>query len=61
MALSTQEAEYMSLSSACRELVWLRALLAELGIVYSSAIPLYNDNAAAIALKILCTIGEINT
>ena len=50
VALSTQEAEYMSLSSACRELVWLRALLAELGIVYSSAIPLYNDNAAAIAL-----------
>ena len=50
VALSTQEAEYMSLSSACRELVWLRAVLAELGVVYNVGVTLYNDNAAAIAL-----------
>ena len=50
VALSTQEAEYMSMSAACRELVWLRSLLKELGFPQQHPTKLYVDNKPAIAL-----------
>ena len=47
VALSSTEAEYMSLSDTSRQLVWIKALLAELGI-NMRPIPLCGDNQGSI-------------
>jgi hypothetical protein len=47
IALSSTEAEYMSLSDTCRQLVWMRSFLKELGMPVN-AIPLCGDNQGAI-------------
>ena len=47
IALSSTEAEYMSLSDTSRQLVWIRTLFSELGIKLS-AIPLCGDNQGSI-------------
>jgi hypothetical protein len=47
IALSSTEAEYMSLSDTCRQLVWMRSFFKELGMPIS-AIPLCGDNQGAI-------------
>jgi Reverse transcriptase (RNA-dependent DNA polymerase) len=47
IALSSTEAEYMSLSNTCRQLVWMRSFLKELGMPVD-AIPLCGDNQGAI-------------
>ena len=47
IALSSTEAEYMSLSDACRQLVWINVLMKELGIDLRP-IPLCGDNQGAI-------------
>jgi hypothetical protein len=47
IALSSTEAEYMSLSDTCRQLVWMRSFLKELGMPVD-AIPLCGDNQGAI-------------
>ena len=49
IALSSTEAEYMSLSDASRQLVWIRSLFNELGINLSP-IPLCGDNQGSIFL-----------
>ena len=49
VALSSTEAEYMSLSDTSRQLVWIRSLFFELGIQLSP-IPLYGDNQGSIFL-----------
>jgi Reverse transcriptase (RNA-dependent DNA polymerase) len=49
VALSSTEAEYMSLSDTSRQLVWVKNLLIELGIQLSP-IPLYGDNQGSIFL-----------
>src|ERR1700746_3434959 len=49
IALSSTEAEYMSLSDTCRQLVWFKTLLIELGI-NMCPIPLYGDNQGSIFL-----------
>jgi hypothetical protein len=51
-ATSTAEAEYMALSRAGKIAKWLRTLLGEFGAkdVLPGSIPLYFDNAAALAL-----------
>lgn len=46
-ALSSTEAEYMSLSDACRQLVWMHSLLSEMRI-HIRSIPLCGDNQGAI-------------
>jgi Reverse transcriptase (RNA-dependent DNA polymerase) len=49
VALSSTEAEYMSLSDTSRQLVWVKNLLIKLGIQLSP-IPLYGDNQGSIFL-----------
>ena len=49
---STTEAEYVAVSDAAKEAVWIRKFVSELGVVPSieSAVPLFCDNNGAIAL-----------
>jgi hypothetical protein len=47
IALSSTEAEYMSLSDTCRQLVWMHSFLKELGMPVGT-IPLCGDNQGAI-------------
>ncbi|KAG6578193.1 Gag-Pol polyprotein [Phytophthora cinnamomi] len=51
VALSSTEAEYMALSEATQEAVWLKVFLRELGEMASDeAIKIYEDNQGSIAL-----------
>ena len=52
VALSTTEAEYMSMTQAAKEIVWLRALLEELGATghIRQMSQLHGDNQGALAL-----------
>nr|AAZ28937.1 polyprotein [Phanerochaete chrysosporium RP-78] len=49
VALSTMEAEYIALSHAAKEAVWLRRLLTELGFPPGAPTVLHTDNQAAIS------------
>jgi hypothetical protein len=49
VALSTTEAEYMAAAAATKEVLWLRTLLSELGII-TGTITISADNQAAIKL-----------
>lgn len=49
-ALATGDAEYMALSHAAKELVWLRQLLWEIGFPVSGPTPLHGDNKAALTI-----------
>ncbi len=48
VALSTMEAEYMALAHTAREVIWLRALLTELGLPPDGATTIFVDNQSAI-------------
>ena len=51
MALSSTEAEYIALSEATQEAVWLKAFMRELGEeAGNGSIKVYEDNQGAIAL-----------
>uniref|UniRef100_H3H9Q4 Integrase catalytic domain-containing protein n=1 Tax=Phytophthora ramorum TaxID=164328 RepID=H3H9Q4_PHYRM len=51
VALSSTEAEYMALSEATQEAVWLKVILCELGEMASDeAVKIYEDNQGSIAL-----------
>lgn len=50
VSLSSTEAEYKSLSDACREAIWIRSLLAEMKLRPAAALPLHIDNSGAEAL-----------
>ena len=50
VALSTTEAEYMSLSECTKEIMWLRQLLGELHFKQPHATTIYEDNAGCIKL-----------
>jgi hypothetical protein len=50
VALSSTEAEYMSLSDTSRQLIWLKNLMKELGIELTP-IPLFGDNQGSIFLS----------
>lgn len=50
VALSTAEAEYVALSSATQEAVWLKQLLSELQIEQSKPTVIYEDNQSAISM-----------
>ena len=51
MALSLTEAEYIALSSAMQEIVWLRSLLAAMGLEQKEATKLHEDNPGSISLS----------
>jgi hypothetical protein len=51
VALSTTESEYVAVSLAAQEIIWLRYLLIECGVTGNAATKLYCDNTAAIALS----------
>jgi hypothetical protein len=52
VALSSTESEYMALSKACIEAVWLRKLLQDLGFPQFEPTTIYVDNQSAIALSL---------
>jgi hypothetical protein len=51
VALSTSEAEYVAMSCAAQEIIWLRRLLGELGLDVGESTILYEDNRGAIAMS----------
>ena len=50
VALSSTEAEYMSLSDTSKQLIWVKSLMSELGINLTP-IPLFGDNQGSIFLS----------
>ena len=50
VALSTAEAEFMSLAHAAQTAIWLRRLLDDLGFVQRSATRIFEDNQGCIAM-----------
>ena len=50
VALSTVEAEYMALSVATQEAIWLRQLQEELGVTEAGPSRIYEDNQGAISI-----------
>nr|GEW61580.1 hypothetical protein [Tanacetum cinerariifolium] len=48
-AISTREAEYISMSGCCTQILWMRSQLTNYGFAFNN-IPLYCDNKSAIAL-----------
>ena len=50
VSLATGDAEYVAISQAARELMWLRSILYELGFKPHGPTTLYGDNQAAIAI-----------
>ncbi|CEL60459.1 Retrovirus-related Pol polyprotein from transposon TNT 1-94 OS=Nicotiana tabacum PE=2 SV=1 [Rhizoctonia solani AG-1 IB] len=51
VALSTMEAEYMSLSHACTQAIWMRQLFEELSFSTDDPTLILSDNLAALALS----------
>ena len=49
VALSTKEAEYIAASHACKEAIWLKGLLGEIGRLQNS-VPVFCDSQSAIHL-----------
>ncbi|GKB38533.1 retrovirus-related pol polyprotein from transposon TNT 1-94 [Tanacetum coccineum] len=50
IAISSTEAEYISLSGCCAQILWMRSQLTDYGFDYNK-IPLYSDSQSAIALS----------
>lgn len=50
VALSSTEAEYVSLSNAMCEAIWLRNLILELGVKLQHPVPLFEDNQSCICI-----------
>ncbi|GJW82479.1 copia protein [Tanacetum coccineum] len=48
-AISTTEAEYITMSGCCAQILWMRSQLTDYGFTFNN-IPLYYDNKSAIAL-----------
>jgi hypothetical protein len=52
VAVSTTDAEYMALSAAAREVIWLRSLLQVIGLAQDGPTRIYGDHQGCIALAI---------
>ena len=50
VALSTTEAEYMAVTQATKEAIWLRGLLKEVGHDTKEPVTIYSDNQGCISL-----------
>jgi hypothetical protein len=61
VALSTCEAELMGQMQACKEAVWLRRLLGELGEEQAQATVIFGDNIGALALAKNAASRHANT
>ena len=48
---STTEAEYIALSTACQEIVWLRNLLSDIGLKQDIPSTIFEENQGAIELS----------
>lgn len=51
VAMSSAEAEYMAASLTCREVLWVRYILAGLGFKQQQATPIFEDNSACIQMS----------
>ncbi len=51
VALSTAEAEYIALSAAAQEALWMRQLLANLNVNFDEPVKIYEDNQSAICMS----------
>ena len=51
VAMSSAEAEYMAASQTCREVVWIRMLLAGLGFKQNKPTVIFEDNSACIQMS----------
>ncbi|CAB4043194.1 Hypothetical predicted protein, partial [Paramuricea clavata] len=51
VALSTAEAEYVALSAAAQEALWMRQLLTDLNVNIDKPMTIYEDNQSAIAMS----------
>ena len=51
VALSTAEAEYIALSAAAQEALWMRQLLTDLNVNIDEPVTIYEDNQSAIAMS----------
>ncbi|XP_055633002.1 uncharacterized protein LOC129773420 [Toxorhynchites rutilus septentrionalis] len=49
VSLSSMEAEYIALSEACQELLWLRRLMADFGEDLSKATTIFEDNQSCLS------------
>ncbi|GJU84313.1 hypothetical protein Tco_1291859 [Tanacetum coccineum] len=49
-AMSTAEAEYVSLSACCAQVIWMRTQLLDYGYCYNK-IPMYSDSRSSIAIS----------
>lgn len=49
VSLSTCEAEYFAMSIACQEVVWMRKVLSEFGVLSEGRTKLLSDNSSAIS------------
>jgi len=63
VALSTMEAEYMSLSEASKETIYLKRLLRHMGFcnLVEGATKIFCDSQSKIQLRITFTTVEVNT
>jgi hypothetical protein len=61
VALSSTESEYMALTLASKEAVWLRTFLLELGLAQDGATPIYEDNQGCIALARNASVHHART
>lgn len=50
ITLSTAEVEYVTLSTATQEAVWIKRLLSDFGVLQSQATTIMEDNQGAICL-----------
>ena len=51
VALSTAEAEYIALSAAVQEALWMKQLLTDLNVNIKTTMTIYEDNKAAISMS----------
>ena len=51
VALSTAEAEYIALSAAVQEALWMKQLLIDLNVNIETPMTIYKDNKAAISMS----------
>lgn len=50
VALSTTEAEYVAITNACKEAIFLLDIFTEMGVKFGSDLIIFNDNTSALKL-----------